>query len=71
MDENIDSYNWFTNCTDDKLLKWFRKLFRANGLIMERVMLLCTVFISFVIVVNFKAFILMIENGDYFNFLSK
>ena len=38
---------------------------------MERVMLLCIVFISFVIVVNFKAFILKIENGDYFNFLSK
>ena len=55
----------------NKLLKWFWKPFRAHGLIMERVMLLCIVFISFAIVVNFKAFILKIENGDYFNFLSK
>ena len=47
----------------NKLLKWFWKPFRAHGLIIERVMLLCIVFISFVIIVNF--------NGDYFNFLSK
>ena len=55
----------------ERMLKWFSKPFRAHGLIMKQAMLLCIVFISFVVVVNFKAFILTIENGDYFNFLSK
>ena len=52
----------------NKFLKWFVKLFRVYGLIMERAMLLRIVFISFVVVVNFKAFILTIKKGDYFNF---
>ena len=55
----------------NKLLKWFAKPFQAHGLIMERAMLLCIVFISFVVIVNFKTFILTIENGDCFNFSSK
>ena len=55
----------------NKLLKRFSKPIRAHGLIMEWAMLLCIVFISFVVVVNFKAFILTIENGDYFNYSSK
>ena len=48
----------------NKLLQRFSKPFGAHGLIMERAMLLCIVFISFVAVDNFKAFILTIENGD-------
>ena len=40
-----------------KLLKRFAKPLSAHGLIMERAMLLCIVFISFVLIVNFKAFI--------------
>ena len=51
-----------------KLLKQFSKPFLAHGLIREWAMLLCIFFfISFVVVVNFKAFILTIKNGDYFN----
>ena len=49
----------------NKLLKQFAKLFQACSLIMEWAMLLSIVFISFVIVINFKAFILTIENGNY------
>ena len=41
----------------NKLLKWFAKPLWAHGLIMEWAMLLCIVFISFVVIVNFKAFI--------------
>ena len=40
-----------------KLLKRFAKPLWAHGLIMEQAMLLCIVFISFVVIVNFKAFI--------------
>lgn len=54
----------------NKFLKWFVKLFQVYGLIMERAMLLRIVFISFVVVVNFNAFILTIKKGDYFNFSS-
>ena len=54
----------------NKFFEWFVKLFQVHGLIMERAMLLCIVFISLVVVINFKAFILTIKKGDYFNFSS-
>ena len=51
----------------NKLLSCFSKPFRVYGLFKEWAMLLCIVFISFVIVFNFKALILTIEIKDYFN----
>ena len=44
------------------IIQMIKLLKRHSKHIMEQAMLLCIVFISFFVVVNFKAFILKIEN---------